>query len=70
MTFNDIVLELEKYRAAHPEQRTGQAYFNRLYELEPELANEIRATGLDPFYRDDILPDFLTKVYEEIETRP
>jgi hypothetical protein len=40
------------YKAAdsNPSWRWGQTLFNTLYTLEPELANEIRATELDTFY--------------------
>ena len=41
------------------EYRKGQAYFNYLYDDNPQLANEIRGTNLDPFHRDDIIPKFL-----------
>jgi hypothetical protein len=39
--------------------RKGQAMFNALYALEPDLANIIRGQyGVDPFYRDDFIPAF------------
>lgn len=34
----------------YPSWRWGQTLFNTLHNLEPELANEIRATNIDPFY--------------------
>lgn len=43
-------------RAEHPEWRNGQTLFNVLYDLEPDLANEVRATELDPFYNDNVKP--------------
>lgn len=45
-----------------PPLREGQCYFNTLYEVNPELANEIRGTNIDPFYLDsriDAFVDFL-----------
>lgn len=33
--------------------RMGQAYFNALYALYPDTANEIRGTDLDPFYHSE-----------------
>lgn len=39
-------------RRAHPEWRRGQAHFNVLVKVAPELAEEIRASDLDPFYAD------------------
>lgn len=37
-------------QAQHPEWRRGQTEFNVLETVRPELANLIRATGIDPFY--------------------
>jgi hypothetical protein len=32
--------------------------------MDPELANELRGSDKDPFYKDDRIPEFL-KVVEE-----
>ena len=42
--------------------REGQAAFNALHEVDPDLANDLRATRLDPFYRDDNLREFYAAV--------
>jgi hypothetical protein len=34
------------------EWRIGQAYFNYLFQINPDLANKIRETQYDPFYAD------------------
>lgn len=39
---------LEQY----PEWRKGQAYFNAIHDLYPDIANSIRGTELDCFYND------------------
>jgi hypothetical protein len=39
-------------------ERAGQAAFNVVSEINPEIANEVRGTKLDPFHNDDILPLF------------
>jgi hypothetical protein len=39
-----------KYRKEYPNWRYGQVLFNALYEVDPDLANEIRGTEIDPFY--------------------
>ena len=39
-------------------QRKGQALYNTLYKIRREWALEITGSSLDPFYRDDIVPDF------------
>ncbi len=43
-------------------QRKGQYAFNLLHEHRPELANATRGTSLDPFHRDDVLPEFMMYV--------
>lgn len=44
------------------DQRFGQAFFNTLHQYHTELAELIRASELDPFYRDDRLP----QLYNEL----
>lgn len=39
--------------------RYGQTCFNVLFSIEPELANSIRGTELDPFHDDKRVPEFL-----------
>jgi len=41
-----------------PQERAGQAAFNSLNEIRPDLSERVRTTGLDPFYQDDRLTDF------------
>lgn len=38
-----------KYTYAPSDWRMGQAYFNALYEIYPEIADMVRATDADPF---------------------
>ena len=53
-------------RRFHPEIRLGQALFNALYDLKPDLANEIRGNSdIDPFYKDGNIPAF----YEWLATK-
>jgi len=42
--------------------RKGQAAFNTLAVLHPDIAESIRGTGFDPFYDDKRLHDFLEYV--------
>ena len=48
----------------YPKWRKGQAYFNYLYQLHPDVANEIRETEYDPFYNDSRIDKFLNKISE------
>ena len=60
----DIYKYMGHYRARHPEQRAGQAYFNALHERHPDVANEIRATEFDPFHDDAIIPAFFRRLQD------
>lgn len=53
MNINDFLRDaLEPTRDARP----GQHFSNLLYALRPSIYYMLRARGLDPFYRDDLLP--------------
>lgn len=45
-----------------PHIRRGQAMYNRLTEIAPDVALEINGTELDPFYQDDRIDDFLDAI--------
>ena len=49
---------------AHPQWRAGQALFNVLHRIRPDLSERVRATKLDPFNRDTRNPAFLNFVKE------
>ena len=59
--FKKLVLEIRSDKKS-PEFRLGQWSFNKLYEIRPDIADEIRGTENDPFYRDEKLGKFLTAV--------
>lgn len=62
MSFPELIAAMAVYQRENPAQRVGQAYFNGLHEVYPELADAIRGTYADPFYNDDALADFLYEV--------
>lgn len=37
--------------------RAGQAVFNLLYVVRPDLAEMVRGSDFDPFHKDENLPD-------------
>jgi hypothetical protein len=47
---------LAQFKAAYAnkqfDQRFGQAYFNALYQVRPEIADTIRGSRLDPFHKN------------------
>ncbi len=57
-TVYDVMEHAERLRAAHPDQREGQAAYNALAELEPVCATAVNGTPADPFYQDRRLDDF------------
>lgn len=49
--------------ASKPEcYRVGQWAFNFVYDTYPDIANKLRATEFDPFYRDERLTAFWAEV--------
>lgn len=56
-TFADYVVAIMMTKP--DTQRYGQWAFNLLHELRPELADEVRATEVDPFYDNLRVPEFL-----------
>lgn len=55
-----------KYAMKNPTQRRGQAYFNYLAQIRPELAEQIRGGGLDPFHNDSAIENLLNWLKGEI----
>lgn len=47
--------------------RLGQAIFNIVHKLYPDIADEARATPIDPFYDDSLIHDFLDFVFNRLE---
>lgn len=39
--------------------RRGQAYFNVLREIRPDLSEAVRSGPIDPFHRDEVINQFL-----------
>lgn len=61
MTYNDFVdtvhREYSKWRDVDSTYRYGQCMFNILYALRPDIADRIRGTNIDPFYKDYVSSD-------------
>lgn len=47
-------------------QRKGQAAFNAVHELWPDVANALRGSSYDPFYNDSKKDVFLDIVLERL----
>ncbi len=65
LSFNDYVILCHLEFVSNPTWRVGQTYFNVLHNVRPKLANSIRSSTLDCFFRDQKLPAFLEYVASE-----
>ncbi len=52
MTLEEFYAAVNKAQHEHPTWRYGQVVFNTLYDHRPDLSEQVRATALDPFYKD------------------
>ncbi|NCW78538.1 MAG: hypothetical protein EBV64_11400 [Oxalobacteraceae bacterium] len=63
-----LVTAAERRKIRHME-RYGQAFFNVLHLEYPAIANAIRSTPYDPFFKEDVSPETMQRVlalYEEM----
>ena len=58
MSYDDFCMKVAANQAIARSWRSGQAAFNTLHEVRPDLSERVRGTGLDPFYRDERLKEF------------
>ena len=58
-----IVAAAEFFRETN--QRLGQAYFNTLVVLRPDISEAIRGTDLDAFHDNNKLPAMLAYAYKK-----
>jgi hypothetical protein len=62
----------EVHRAAAPNLRYGQTFFNLLHAERPDLADELRGSEIDPFHFDRTTPGLLDWVernwYERVDS--
>ena len=58
-TYTDYLKAVPVALKDHPEWRQGQAFFNVLARVNSPLAERVRGSLVDPFYSDEIIPEFL-----------
>jgi len=58
ISFEDYTAAVERAVAAYPNWRVGQAAFNVLSQMRPDLVLQIQGTNLDPFFDTRLLPKF------------
>jgi hypothetical protein len=55
MDYIDFVLESTRYyNSNRADYRFGQAVYNKLNEIRPDIANKIIGTQLDPYYKTSV----------------
>ena len=62
-TFEGILLEFMQSKKPD-ELRLGQHAFNFIYDIEPDIANQIRGTDKDCFYSNDKMSDFFEEAHK------
>lgn len=67
--YGDYLQKVSDALTENPAWRLGQAYFNVLTHVDPGLAERVRGTVIDPFYSDEILPEFLDHIRKEFERK-
>jgi hypothetical protein len=61
-----LISQIAQRVLARPEQwRRGQAAYNALHELRPDLARRINGSEVDPYYRDERLGIFYQWVEDQ-----
>ena len=54
INYDKFLQLVEKYQKSVKDWRYGQAYFNILSSVRPELAELIRGSMYDPFHKDEV----------------
>lgn len=54
LSYLDFLAIIDATLVKDSDIRYGQHYFNVLYRIKPKIANAIRATDLDPFFKDRV----------------
>mgnify|MGYP006274228215 CR=1 FL=1 len=65
MTYSDFTKLVATTFPNDGDIRYGQHYFNTLYSVHPNLANRLRGSLNDPFYREKVSPE--TEAFVEKE---
>lgn len=54
LTVDEFIVIVGRIYQENPSWRYGQAFFNCLNSIRPQLAETIRGTRLDPFHKDEV----------------
>lgn len=68
MDLSDYRIAINQAASAHKDWRLGQAAFNVLAEVRPDLAEQVRGKRLDPFYANKVDDRRFVAFVEFLET--
>lgn len=54
MTIEEYYEQVDEQVKKYPAWRYGQTLFNVLYDVRPDLSEQVRASNIDPFYDSNI----------------
>jgi hypothetical protein len=64
MTFAEYLKKVTETKNENSSWRMGQTYFNVLSDVRSDLSEQVLFTNLDPFFRDEVIGNFLAFVAE------
>lgn len=64
MTLEQFQNLVEFHMTLYRDQRLGQALFNTLVLHDPDTAEDLRCSGIDPFNNDEKVPAVIEWLYE------
>lgn len=69
--FDEMVTKVcdEEVLVAKSDLRVGQIYFNRLYDVRPDVANRLRGSKIDPFFKNYVTDTVKQFVKDNWETK-
>lgn len=69
MQLHEFYAAVTDYREKYPEQRAGQALFNVLHDVRPDISEAIRGTSMDPFHAPSTAHPSYTAAVRYIESK-
>lgn len=66
VTWPEVEAHMRHYYSKTIDQRLGQAYFNGLYEIYPEVADVVRGSDSDPFYAETFTDERFDRFFEVV----
>ena len=66
MFVGEVKARQKQYMGDLADYRKGQALFNAMHDIRPDLANKVRGSmNADPFHQDDKIQAFWYAIYDQ-----